>query len=72
MIYLTQCCWGSESTDTTCWDHNLVLCELRNSTNNLINHQDINHTQEYKCLQGKPFLLEGKKPRDKLQINPLL
>ncbi len=54
------------------WDHNLVLCKLRNSTNKLINQQDINHTQEHKDLRGKIFLLEGKKPRDKFRINPLL
>jgi hypothetical protein len=41
-------------------DHNLVLCELRYSTINIINYQDINHTQEHKYLRGKLFLLEGK------------
>ena len=43
-----------------CWDHDLALCELRNSTNNLINHQDINHTQEHKYLRENPFFLKGK------------
>ena len=51
----------SGSTDTTCWDYNLILCKLKNFTNNLINHQDINHTQEHKYLPEKLFFLEGKK-----------
>jgi hypothetical protein len=51
---------AAEALIPLCWDHNLVLCELRNSTSNLINHQDINHTQEHEYLHGKPFLLEGK------------
>jgi hypothetical protein len=36
---------AAEALIPLCWDHNLVLHELRNSTNNLINHQNINHTQ---------------------------
>jgi hypothetical protein len=48
------------------------LCELRNFTNNLINHQNINHTQEHKYLCRKHFLLEVEKPRDQLRMNSLL
>ena len=71
-ILVRSCVGVVEALVPLWWDHNIVLCELRNSTNKLINHQDINYTQKYKDLRGKPFLLEGKKPQDKFRINPLL